>query len=49
MHLGFANFISLQWRRHLFQFGGLANRVALRTQVADGSQDSFAFVTGSQI
>jgi hypothetical protein len=42
-HLDFADAISLQRRRHLFQFGGRADRVALRTQVTDGSQGFFAF------
>jgi hypothetical protein len=44
-HLEFADAISLQRRRHLFQFGGRADRVALRTQVTDGSQGFFAFAS----
>jgi hypothetical protein len=44
-HLEFADSISLQWRQHLFQFGGRADRVALRTQVTDGSQGFFAFAS----
>ncbi|MBS1800077.1 MAG: TonB-dependent receptor [Acidobacteria bacterium] len=42
-HLEFADSISLQRRNHLFQFGGRADRVALRTRVTDGSQGFFAF------
>lgn len=44
-HLEFADSISLQRRQHLFQFGGRADRVALRTQVTDGSQGFFAFAS----
>jgi hypothetical protein len=42
-HLEFADTFSIQRRRHLFQFGARADRVALRTQMSDGSQGSFAF------
>jgi hypothetical protein len=42
-HLEFADSISLQLRQHLVQFGGRTDRVALRTQVTDGSQGFFAF------
>ena len=44
-HLEFADSISLQRRQHLFQFGGRADRVALRTKVTDGSQGFFAFAS----
>lgn len=44
-HLELADSISLQRRRHLFQFGGRADRVALRTRVTDGSQGFFAFAS----
>jgi hypothetical protein len=44
-HLEFADSISLQRRQHLFQFGGRVDRVALRTQVVDGSQGFFAFAS----
>jgi hypothetical protein len=44
-HLEFADSISLERRQHLFQFGGRADRVALRTQVTDGSQGFFAFAS----
>jgi TonB dependent receptor len=44
-HLEFADSISLQRRQHLFQFGGRADRVALRAQVTDGSQGFFAFAS----
>ena len=44
-HLEFADSISLQRRQHLFQFGGRADRVALRTEVTDGSQGFFAFAS----
>jgi Carboxypeptidase regulatory-like domain/TonB dependent receptor len=44
-HLEFADSISLQRRQHLFRFGGRADRVALRTQVTDGSQGLFAFAS----
>jgi hypothetical protein len=44
-HLEFADSISMQRRQHLFQFGGRANRVALRAQVPDGSQGFFAFAS----
>lgn len=45
MHLEFADSISVQRRRHLFQFGARADRVALRTHVTDGSQGLFAFAS----
>jgi hypothetical protein len=48
-HLEFADSISLQRRQHLFQFGGRADRVALRTQVMDGSQGFFAFASVSAL
>ncbi|MCU1223260.1 MAG: TonB-dependent receptor [Edaphobacter sp.] len=44
-HLEFADSISLQRRQHLFQLGGRTDRVALRTQVTDGSQGFFAFAS----
>jgi hypothetical protein len=44
-HLESADSISLQRRQHLFQFGGRADRVALRTRVTDGSQGFFAFAS----
>jgi hypothetical protein len=44
-HLEFADSISLQRWQHLFEFGGRADRVALRTQVTDGSQGFFAFTS----
>jgi hypothetical protein len=44
-HLEFADAISLQRRQHLFQFGGRADGVALRTQVTDGSQGFFVFAS----
>jgi hypothetical protein len=43
--LEFADSISLQRRQHLFQFGGRADRVALRTHIPDGSQGFFAFAS----
>jgi hypothetical protein len=42
-HLEFADSLSLQRRQHLFQFGGRIDRVALRTNVPDGSQGFFVF------
>jgi hypothetical protein len=44
-HLEFADSISMQRHQHLFQFGGRTDRVALRTQVTDGSQGFFAFAS----
>jgi hypothetical protein len=44
-HLEFADSISLQRRQHLLQFGGRADRVALRTHVTDSSQGFFAFAS----
>jgi hypothetical protein len=44
-HLEFADSISLQRRPHFFQFGERVDRVALRTQVTDGSQGFFAFAS----
>jgi outer membrane receptor protein involved in Fe transport len=44
-HLELADSVSLQRRRHLFQFGGRADRIPLRTQLTDGSQGFFAFST----
>ncbi|MBS1821638.1 MAG: TonB-dependent receptor [Acidobacteria bacterium] len=44
-HLELADSVSLQRRRHLFQLGGRADRVALRTRVTDGSQGFFAFAS----
>ena len=42
-HLEFADSLSLQRRQHLFQFAGRIDRVALRTNVRDGSQGFFVF------
>ncbi len=42
-HLEFADSLSLQRHQHLFQVGGRADHVALRSQVTDGSQGFFAF------
>lgn len=42
-HTEFADTIALQFRRHFIQFGGRTDRVALRTQVPDGSQGLFVF------
>jgi hypothetical protein len=42
-HVEFADSVSLQRRQHLFQFGGRADRVALRANVPDGSQGFFVF------
>jgi hypothetical protein len=44
-HLEFADSVYLQRRQHLFQFGGRADRVALRAQATDCSQGFFAFAS----
>jgi outer membrane receptor protein involved in Fe transport len=44
-HLEFADSVSLLRRQHLLQFGGRADRVALRTQVIDDSYGFFAFAS----
>jgi len=42
-HLEFADTFSIERRTHLVQFGARADRVALRSQVSDGSQGIFVF------
>lgn len=42
-HIEFADTVSLQLHRHLFQFGGRVDHVALRARVPDGSQGLFVF------
>jgi len=42
-HLEFAETFSIQHHGHLMQFGARADRVALRSQVSDGSQGIFVF------
>ena len=43
IHTEFADSFSIEHRQHLFQFGGRADRVALRTHTPDGSQGFFVF------
>jgi hypothetical protein len=42
-HTEFADSFSVEHRQHLFQFGGRADRVSLRTYTPDGSQGFFVF------
>jgi hypothetical protein len=42
-HVEFADSISLQRRKHLYQFGARIDHVALRADVRDGSQGLFVF------
>ncbi|MDP9051194.1 MAG: carboxypeptidase regulatory-like domain-containing protein [Acidobacteriota bacterium] len=44
-HLEFADSLTLEHGQHLFKFGARVDRVALRTQVPDGSQGLFVFPT----